>query len=180
MQYPAKYFYPLYKPQDERLFSFLVASAEKRDFPEIIGSDIELTAFIKLLVASQKMKDYRQFWAKLIESYENSKFNLAQLNDFGQKIEITPGIDESWAIFRQDKDICLLIDELTALDIKSVTDKTGAGEFFSRFLLTQLLQDWRGSLMAVCMTILESGEINFHYLNKLLSSWDLTSIWSKN
>lgn len=175
-----KYFYPLYKPQDKVLFKLLFDSAQSNQFPEIIGTDEELIQFIKLLITSQKMKDYRKFWDTIIKSYQLNKFDLEKLIEFGNTLEITKGIDKSWAIFKQDKEISILIDQLSDSKTSKFKNRELAGEFITRFILTQLLQDWRGPLMATCITILESEEINFKQLNNLLKIWDLNNIWNND
>lgn len=174
-----RYFYPLYKEQDKKLFDLLINSANKNKFPEIKGGAEDLTTFVKLLISSQKMKDYRKFWDELINSYQSFVFDLDHLNDFGNKIEVIKGVDKSWAIFHQDKEICNEIDRVAELHIDRLTNSEMASEFITRFLLTQLLFDWRGPLLATCITIAESNEIDFANLNEILKTWDLTSVWSK-
>lgn len=172
-----RYFYPLYKEQDKKLFDLLIDSVHKNKFPEIKGGEQDLISFVKLLISSQKMKDYRKFWDELIESYQSGLLDLNHLNDFGNKLEITKGVDESWAVFHQDKEICNEIDRIVELNIQRIINPNLAGEFITRFLLTQLLFDWRGPLLATCLTIAESGEINFGHLNEILKTWDLAEIW---
>lgn len=172
-----RYFYPLYKEQDKILFDLLIDSVHKNKFPEVKGGEQDLISFIKLLISSQKMKDYRKLWDELISCYQSSVFGLDHLNAFGSKIEVTKGVDESWAIFHQDKEICDEIDRVAELDIDLLTNSEKAGEFITRFLLTQLLFDWRGPLLATCLTIEESNEINLANLNEILKTWDLAEIW---
>ncbi len=173
-----RYFYPLYKEQDKKLFELLIDSVYKNKFPGIKGGEQDLISFVKLLISSQKMKDYRKFWDELINSYKSFSFDLYHLNDFGSKIEVAKGVDESWAVFHQDKEICNEIDIIIELDIDRLANSEMAGEFITRFLLTQLLFDWRGPLLATCVTITESNEINFANLNEILKTWDLAKIWS--
>jgi len=172
-----RYFYPLYKEQDKKLFDLLIDSVHKNKLPETKGGEEDLISFVKLLISSQKMKDYRKFWDELIESYQSGRLDLNHLNDFGNKLEITKGVDESWAIFHQDKEICNEIDRVAELDIDRLINFEMTGEFITRFLLTQLLFDWRGPLLATCLTIAESNEINFANLNEILKTWDLAEIW---
>lgn len=172
-----RYFYPLYKNQDKELFNLLVKSVQEKKFPKIKGDNHNLIGFIKLLISSQKMKDYRKFWDELIKSYQSQVFDLNHLNDFGSGVEVSKGVDESWAIFHQDKDICNEIDNVSDLDLDNVINPSLASEFITRFLLTQLLFDWRGPLFATCLTIIGSGNINFLSLNEILKTWDLAEIW---
>ncbi len=172
--------YPLYKPSDKRAYEVMVGLARKGEWPILKGKAAAIDEFLKLLIMSQKMKDYRAFRDKIIEELEKNKtLNIEELVFYGKRLKIPKGIDSSWAIFTQDKRICTLIDEVREKRIHFEGSSRELGEFLLRFLLSQLLFDWRGPLMAVLLTCLEKERVNVKELNSLLSKWDYTSVFRR-
>jgi len=173
-----EYFYPLYKDEDQSLFNLLAKNAQNMGELEFIEEDNEFSTFMKLFVYSGKMKDYRQFWNALRKSLERGELNLKELIKYGEGLEIQRGIDESWAIFTQDKRICILLDEFYDSEIKFEGEGMDRKELFLRFWLSQLLQDWRGPKLVVMIKALEENNVNVKQLNKVLSKWDFTGIFN--
>lgn len=171
--------YPLYKNSDKVAYLFLKKLGKSKKYPQIIGPKDEVNSLLKLLILSQKTKDYRLFRDIVLTELKKEKFNLANILEQEKNIEISNGIDESWAIFIQDKRICELIDDVrkTKIDFQGSNDEIV--EFIVRFWLSQLLQDWRGPLMAVALECLKNRKVNILKLNNLLKIWDCTKIFTK-
>lgn len=170
--------YPLYKESDKVLYSFLEKCGKSKNYPELVGSKNEINAFLKLLILSQKMKDYRKFRDITLNEFKKDKVNLSKVINKSKSLEISRGIDKSWAIFLQDKRLCELFDNFQDAKIEFQGTNDKIGEFVVRFLLSQLLQDWRGPLMAVLLECLESKKVKVSKLNKLLKIWDYTKVFS--
>jgi|SRR3989338_58645 len=168
--------YPLYKESDKIVYSLLEKLGKSQKYPQLVGSKDEINAFLKLLVISQKMKDYREFRDIALAEFRKNEVKIRKILDESRNIEIHAGIDNSWAIFLQDKRLCELIDDFRDARIKFMGNNGQICEFFVRFLLSQLLQDWRGPLMAVILESLDNKKIKIAKLNNLLKIWDYTGI----
>ncbi len=169
--------YPLYKESDKTTYALLEKLGKSRKYPKLVGSKEEINAFLKLLVLSQKMKDYRLFRDIALNEFKKREANIPKILSESKNLEIPRGIDESWVILLQDKKLCELMDTFQDDKIEFIGDNNQIGEFFVRFLLSQLLQDWRGPLMAVILECLEDKTIRILKLNHLLKIWDYTEIF---
>ena len=56
-----EWLYPLYKPSDKKVFDLLLCLGNGKIKPKVIGSQKDVSEFVKLLVVTQKMKKYRIF-----------------------------------------------------------------------------------------------------------------------
>jgi len=173
-----EYFYPLYKDTDVTIYRTLVGFVNSRKIPSFKGSQSERDKFIKLLILTGKIKDYRLFRDEVLKALKTGVLDLKKLNEFGSKIDIPKGVDESWAIFIQDQRICYLLDELADHNVSFMGTDDEFFEFVLRYMLSQLLQDWRGSKMAVATERLKNKEIKLSHLNSVLSKWDFTKIFN--
>lgn len=176
MKKQPEWLYPLYKTSDKKVFDLMLRLGNKTIRPKVIGSQKDISEFIKLLVVTQKMKKYRIFRdIVLTDLKKQNTLNLPLLNTRGRNLEIPKGVDKSWAIFIQDKQLCLLIDKLNLKKVDYVGTKSDVLEFVARFLLTQLLQDWRGPKMMIVIESLKNKKISIKRINQLLKYWDFTN-----
>jgi hypothetical protein len=171
--------YPLYKDSDRIAYSLFENIGKSGKYPEIIGTESEVNDFLKLMIVSQKSKNYRQFRDIAIEEIKSGRIDVPALLEKGKNLEYVKGVDESWAIFQQDKRICELIDAFYDAKIKFEGKNREIAEFIIRFFLSQLLQDWRGPKMAVVLECLNDKKVKVSKLNKLLKIWDYTKIFKK-
>ena len=171
--------YPLYKESDKVVYAFLEKLGKSKEYPKLVGLKEEINTFLKLLVLSQKMKDYRKFRDIALTEFKKEEVSIRKIVTESKNLEIHRGIDKSWAIFLQDKRLCELMDEFQDAEIEFLGNNDQICEFFVRFLLTQLLQDWRGPLMAVILCCLEDKRVKISKLNNLLGIWDYTKIFQK-
>jgi len=169
--------YPLYKESDKVVYAFLDKLGKSKKYPRLIGSKEEINAFLKLLVLSQKMKDYRKFRDIALAEFKKEEVSIGKIVTESKNLEIPRGIDNSWAIFLQDKRLCELMDEFQDAKIEFLGNNNQTCEFFIRFLLSQLLQDWRGPLMAVILECLQYKRLKIATLNNQLKIWDYTKIF---
>ncbi len=172
--------YPLYKESDKTAYETLEKLGKSKKYPQLIGSEEEINRFLKLLILSQKMKDYRLFRDIALNEFKKKEANISRILNESKDLEIPRGIDTSWAVVGQDKRLCELIDDFQDTQIKFIGNNQQIGEFFVRFLLSQLLQDWRGPLMAVILECLQDKKVNIGQLNNLLKIWDYTQIFQNN
>src|SRR3989344_752547 len=169
--------YPLYKEPDKVAYAILEKLGKSKLYPKLVGSKDEINDFLKLLVVSQKMKDYRKFRDIALNEFKKKEANIPKILNESKNLEIPRGIDESWAIFIQDKRLCELMDTFQDVKIQFVGNDNEVSEFFVRFLLSQLLQDWRGPLMAVLLECLPDKKVKIAKLNNLLKIWDYTKVF---
>lgn len=172
--------YPLYKESDKTTYAILEKLGKLQKYPLLVGSKEEINIVLKLLVLSQKMKDYRKFRDITLGEFKKREANIPTILEQSKNIEIPRGIDESWAIVGQDKRLCELMDVFQDTRIEFRGDNEQIGEFLARFLLTQLLQDWRGPLMAVILECLQDKTVLISKLNNLLKIWDYTKIFQND
>jgi len=114
----------------------------------------------------------------IFKEFKKGKVSITQLLAKGKEINIPRGVDESWAIFTQDKRICELLDKFADMEIIFIGTTAEKLEFVKKYMLTQLLQDWRGPKLVVVIEAIECKQVNISELNKLLSLWDFTKIFS--
>jgi len=169
--------YPLYQEADKITYTFLEKLGSSKTYPKIIGSKEEINSFLKLLILSQKMKDYRKFWGIALSEFKKKEVNIQNILTESKNLEIPKGIDKSWAIFTQDRRLCELMDKFKETKIGFMGTNDAVSEFLVRFLLSQLLQDWRGPLMAVLLQCLQDQKVEINKLNNLLKIWDYTHIF---
>ena len=167
--------YPLYKQSDKVAYLSL---SKSKSHPGLIGSKDEIGHFLKLLLLSQKMKDYRKFRDIALNEFNKTTANIPQILNKSKNFKIIKGVDKSWAIFKQDQRICELMDKFSDAKIQFTGTNKETAEFFKRFLLSQLLQDWRGPLIATIGECLLNKKVKLSKLNQLLKIWDYTRIFT--
>ncbi|NQU77361.1 hypothetical protein HQ544_01550 [Candidatus Falkowbacteria bacterium] len=169
--------YPLYKESDKLAYLIFKKIGETKKYPPLVGSKEDINNFLKLLIASQKMKKYRVFRDIVLSQFEGGVINLTEVLKRSKKLKIPKGVDESWAIFQQDKRLCQLIDKIKNSRVKFQGTNNDINELIIRFFLSQLLQDWRGPLMAIILECQKKKVVRTSRLNKLLELWDYTEIF---
>ncbi len=171
--------YPLYKRSDKSAYAFLKKLGTIGRYPELLGTRIEKSDFLRLLPVSQKMKDYRKFRDDTLREFRKDTANIPKLIRNGKKLGIRRG-NVSWAMFRQDRRICELIDDVRIANVQYSGQDRDISEFVVRFWLSQLFQDWRGPLMALLLEFRSGDTIRLSKLNRLLKRWDYTGIFSRS
>lgn len=168
--------YPLYKDSDKAAYSNLKKLAKSGKYPKLVGTPSARDYFLKLLVLSQKMKDYRQFRDRVIKEFSFGEVNLTHTLKESTDLEIPRGIDLSWVVFMQDRRLCEMLDIFQDRVIEFQGTDLEIGEFVVRFLLTQLLTDWRGPLFLVVTEGLKERKIKLSKINQQLKIWDYTQL----
>ena len=169
-----KFFYPLFNTFDKDFFTSLKkAIKEKYTF---IGNDDEKVFFVKSILCFQMLKDYR---APLYSINDNltKKTNLKIINDTIKSKDFV--IDYSWAVWKRDKIIGRLAKKLFSSQLKIVGSDKEFDEFVFRYLISIWLVDWEGPIYAILQEI-KNGKANLKELNKILSLWDFTKIFTSS
>lgn len=169
--------YPLYKESDKTTYTLLEKLGKSQKYPKLVGFKEEINRFLKLLILSQKMKNYRRFRDIALNELKKREANISKILNESKDLEIPRGIDTSWAIVGQDKRLCELMDNFQDAKVEFIGNNEQIGEFCVRFLLSQLLQDWRGPLMAIILECLQDKNIQLSKLNHLLRIWDYTKVF---
>ena len=65
--------YPLYKDIDKENYIFLEWIGKSKKYPKIIGEKNEINSLLRLIIASQKMKDYRKFRIILMDELKKEE-----------------------------------------------------------------------------------------------------------
>lgn len=169
--------YPLYKKSDKTAYFLLVKLAKTKKYLKIMGKQKEINSFLKLLILSQKMKNYRVFRDLALPEFKKKTVNIRKILEKTKNIKITRGVDKSWTVFTQDIKLCQLLDKFQKSKIKFYDSNKEILEFVVRFLFSQLLQDWRGALMMVVLESLKMKKVKISKLNNLLKIWDQTKIF---
>jgi len=82
------------------------------------------------------------------------------------------------AVYRQDKNLLMYLQIFEKKKPLLIGSDNDLKEFILRFLFSQLLQDWRGPLMAVLVESKE-GKLPLKKINRILANWDFTGIFSR-
>ena len=172
---PPSLYYPLYKKVDKELYFTI-----KKTWPQTkqikLLSLKEKDEVLKKLIISQLLPNYRISFSFWLTSFKKKKISFPFLKKkcfLGEKEEI----DDSWAIFRQDKEICRLGKRISFSKIKFKGKKEEIIEFILRFLLSCLLYDWRTPLWESLLFLKNKEEIDLKEFNSLLEKYDLTMIF---
>jgi len=174
-----EWIYPLYKPSDKKVFKLFIDLGKGRKKPKIIGTHKDISAFVKIMIITQILKNYRLYRDMIVKQLKRGHLDLPVLVVQGKKIKIPKGIDRSWVVFTQDKRLCLLVNKLKSKKVIYYGTARDLVEFIARFFLSQLLQDWRGPKMMVLVESLKTSRVSLKKLNKLLGYWDFTRIFNK-
>lgn len=174
---PPEYFYPLYKSWERNTHTFLVKLAKNYDGVEVETDQSTTDLFFKNLIKSQKAKNWKPFLKMIVNQLRKRKLDLFKLNKKAESLEYNKGI-EKWAIFTQDKRLCLMVDKSVVKKVHYIGTKKQLVEFIIRYTLAQLLQDWRGPKMMLLVNSLKSDKIRISSLNNSLGKWDFTGIFT--
>ena len=173
-----EWFFPLYKDSDKEVYATLLRITGAKNYPKFKGTGEDLNEFLKLVVYSGKSQNYRKYRDLILPELENEEIDLHDFVEKGRGLKIPRGVDKSWAVFIQDKRICEVLDNFYDAKIEFIGSAEETLEFLVRYMLTQLLQDWRGPKLAVALYSLARKKVPVKKLNQLLSHWDFTKIFS--
>src|SRR3989344_3963580 len=107
-----------------------------------------------------------KLYPKLVGSKE-------EINDFLKLLVVS----QKMKYYRKFRDIALNEFKKKEAKIQFIGNDDEVSEFFVRFLLSQLLQDWRCPLMAVLLECLQDKKVKIAKLNNLLKIWDYTKVF---
>jgi hypothetical protein len=173
MNRPPEYFYPLYGNWERNAYAILKKRADELEKMEVKTDQYATNLFFKSLIKSQKSKNWKPFLQVVCTQQEMGKLDVPALNEKAQRLEYKKGID-TWAVFTGDKRLCTLVDKTRNRKIQYVGTKNELAEFVIRYVLSQLLQDWRGPNMMLLVESSKSKRVKIPKLNRLLSKWDFT------
>lgn len=171
---PPKYRYPLYDKWDKDCYQLIVKLARQKQIPKILGTKEEINEFLKLLIQSQKMDDWRKFFRVVLKSISSRQIDIPKILE--QKFQIPKGY-ERWVVFREDKEISDFLDKFNKRRLQFIGSDKEIVEFILRFILAQLLLDWKSSLYALKEIIGGNSKIKLKSLNKVLSEFDYTNVF---
>ena len=78
--------YPLYKESDKVAYAILEKLGKSKSYPKLVGSKDEINDFLKLLVVSQKMKDYRKFRDIALNEFKKKEANIPKILKFQEAL----------------------------------------------------------------------------------------------
>lgn len=169
-----EYRYPLYSRWDRECYSTIRKLAKK--FPKIKGNKKEVDRFLKILIQNQKIEDWRKLFKIIFGEMRRREIDVEKINQKIKDFKIPKGI-EKWAFFTQDKRLCKYIDKLGERKIHFKGTDKEISEFIFRFILSQLLYDWRTPLFATILEINNKRTAKIEKLNELLKQFDYTKIF---
>jgi hypothetical protein len=176
METPPEYFYPLYKNWERSTHSFLSKLARDYKKVQVKTDPYNTNLFLKNLIKSQKSKNWKPFLKIIVRQLRKGRLDLFEINKKGELLAYQKGI-EDWAVFIQDKRLCLLVDKVLVKNVEYAGSKNQLVEFIVRYLLSQLLQDWKGPKIMFLTESLTAKKVRISKLNKLLGRWDFTNIF---
>jgi len=176
MKKPAEYFYPLYKSWEQTTYAFLIKLAKDYDKIEVEMDQANTDMFFKNLIKSQKAKNWKPFLKVIINQLRKGKLNLSELNKKAEHLEYNKGV-EKWAVFIGDKRLCSMVDRVVTKRVSYAGSRKDLVEFIVKYILSQLLQDWRGPKLMLLTESLQSKKVRIDHLNRLLARWDFTSVF---
>ena len=177
MNRPPEYFYPLYGNWERNAYAILKKRADELEKMEVKTDQYATNLFFKSLIKSQKSKNWKPFLKQIVRQLRKRKLDIFSLNK-NASLEYKKGI-EKWAVFTQDKRLCLMVDKAINRKIYYLGTEKQLIEFIVRYILSQLLQDWRGAKMMILINSLKSNKVRLSSLNSSLSKWDFTRIFKR-
>lgn len=172
-----KYRYPLYEKWDRDCYNFIVKLVRQKRDLKILGKKEEINQFLKLLIQSQKMDNWRKFLKIVLKSIYLKQINTTKI--LKQKFPIPKGYGR-WVIFREHKEISDFLDNFEKKNLQFIGNNKEIVEFVLRYILAQLLLEWKSSIYAMKEIIGNSLRIRLRLLNKVLSEFDYTNVFDKN
>lgn len=173
-KFPPKYRSPLYDKWDKDCYKLIVRLAHQKSSPKILGTKEEINQFLKLLIQSQKMDNWRKFLRIVLKFISTKQINISEILKL--KFRIPKGYDR-WVVYREDREVSDFIDKLGKRQLQFLGSDKEIVEFTLRFTLAQLLLDWRSSLYALKEIIGKKSKIKLKSLNKVLSEFDYTEVF---
>ncbi len=173
---PPKYRYPFYKKWDKDCYKLIVKLTNSKQIPEILGDKEGINRFLRILIQSQKMHDWRKFLKIVLKSISSKQINVSKI--LKQEFKIPKGY-EKWVVYREHIEITDFLDALGRKQIQFIGNKREITEFILRFILAQLLLDWKSSIYAVKEVIGKKSTVKLKSLNNVLSEFDYTNIFKK-
>lgn len=174
-KFPPKYRYPLYDKWDKDCYKLIVKLANQKQIPIILGTKDEINEFLKLLIQSQKMDNWRKFLRIILKSISSKQIDIPKI--LKQKFQI-PKDYEKWVIHREHKELSNFLDKLGKRRPHFIGSDEETVEFILRFTLAQQLLDWKGSLLAIKEIINKKSQVKLKHLSKILSEFDYTRVFS--
>ncbi len=171
---PPRHRYPLYNKWDKDCYNLVAKLVRKKQVPEVLGSKEEISQFLKLLIQSQKMHDWRKFLKIVLKSVSSKQINIPKILDYEFKV---PKGYEKWVVYKEHVEITDFLDSLRKRQIQFIGSDKEIVEFILRFILAQLLLDWKGSLYVMKEIIDKKSKIKLNSLNKILSEFDYTNVF---
>lgn len=176
MKKPPAYFYPLYEKWDKDTFKTLLNKAKNIGKIRVITNQNETNRFFRNVIISQKSAKWRYFFKIILRHLKLNKLDLAKINKEAKDMPYKRGVDK-WAFFEQDKELCRLVDIVSKQKTNFSGSSRNIAEFIIRYILAQLLQDWRGPKMALLLITKGKKKVKVTQINKILSTWDFTNIF---
>jgi hypothetical protein len=173
-KFPPKYRYPLYDKWDKDCYKLIVKLSRQKQTPKILGTKEEINEFLKLLIQSQKMDDWRKFFRIVLKSISLKQIDVPKI--LKQEFQIPKGY-ERWVVFREDREVSDFLDKFSKKRLQFIGSNKEIVEFILKFILAQLLLDWKSSLYALKETIGRNSKIKLKSLNNVLSEFDYTHVF---
>lgn len=173
-KFPPKYRYPLYDKWDKDCYKLIVKLAHQKQIPKILGTKEDINEFLKLLIQSQKMDNWRKFFRIVLKPVSSKQIVIPRI--LKQKFQIPKGY-KRWVVFREDREVSDFLDNFEKRRLQFIGSDKEIVEFILRFILTQLLLDWKSSLHALKKFIGKNSKIKLKSLNKVLSEFDYTDVF---
>jgi len=173
-KFPPKYRYPLYDKWDRDCYKLVVKLAHQKQIPKILGTKDKMNEFLRLLVQSQKMDNWRNFLRIILKSLSSKQIDIPKI--LKQKFRIPKGY-ENWVVRREHRELSNFLDRFGKEQLQFIGSDKETVEFILRFTLAQQLLDWKGSLLAIKEVIDGKSQVTLKSLNKVLSEFDYTNVF---
>ncbi len=171
---PPRHRYPLYNKWDKDCYNLIAKLVRKKQVPEVLGTKEEINQFLKLLIQSQKMHDWRKFLKIVLKSISSKQIDIPKI--LKHKFQV-PKDYEKWVVYKEHVEITDFLDSLRKKQIQFIGSSKEIIEFILRFILAQLLLDWKSSIHAIKEVMGKRSKIKLKFLNKILSEFDYTNVF---
>ena len=178
IHYPPKYRYPLFEPWDREAFELIKQIATHRKYPRILGRKEDKNQFLTTLIRTQKAPHgWRNLLMSTLEQVRRTEsIDTAELNTKYPPESINQA-RPAWVLYKEDRIVSDFIDDLGVKQVEFIGTDEGISEFIIRFILGQLGNDWKQTIMMVWELIGDGNVLEVRTLNEEMKNFDYLKLF---
>lgn len=178
IHYPPQYRYSLFDDWDHNTFALITNIGKTKKYPQVIGTQVEINDFLKILIRTQKsLHDWRAMLVDILDQVEKS--NIIDTKNINIKYppESISKEEPAWVTYKEDRTVSQFIDTLETREINFVGTNKEVAEFTMRFILGQIGLDWEQTIILILEMLGDEKELKLKELNNEFKNFDYLKLF---